>query len=96
MILTRGDSEFEVSIGAVDGEWEGRIVEYTVSRLTPTLHLRHSWTTLEAAVTGVQRRWQRLFPDEPVELRPDFHDAITEPDTTGDDSAGREALFHSC
>ncbi|MCI0440443.1 MAG: hypothetical protein L0177_15120 [Chloroflexi bacterium] len=95
MILTRGDSEFEVSISAVDGEWEGRIVEHTVSRLTPTLHLRHSWTTSEAALAGVQRRWQRLFPDEPVELRPDFHDAITDPDTTDDDNRGRDALFHS-
>ena len=75
MLITRDKSEFDVSITAVDGEWEGRIIEYHIGRVTPTLHLRHSWTSREAAVAGVQRRWQRLFPDEEV---PDFRDAITE------------------
>jgi hypothetical protein len=75
MLLIKGDSEFEVSIQEVDGEWEGRIVEYNVSRLTPTLHLRHSWASREAALEGVKRRWQRLFPDEEV---PNFRDAVAD------------------
>jgi hypothetical protein len=75
MLITKDNSEFEVSIAEVDGEWEGRIVEYHLGRLIPTLHLRHSWTSREAALAGVQRRWQRLFPDDEM---PDFHEAITD------------------
>ena len=75
MRIPRDESEFEVNIRAADGEWEGRIVEYNISRLTPTLHLCHSWTSLEATLAGVQRRWQRLFPDQEM---PDFRDAIGE------------------
>ncbi len=76
MLILNGDSEFEVSIGPTDdGEWEGRIIEHHISRLVPTLHLRHSWVTLEAAVVGVTHRWQRLFPDEET---PNFQEAVTE------------------
>lgn len=75
MLIPKGESEFEIDIRATDdGEWEGRIVEYNVSRLMPTPHLRHSWMSLEAALAGVTRRWQRLFPDEDA---PDFQDAVT-------------------
>jgi hypothetical protein len=74
MVIIKGESEFDVSIRAVDGEWEGQIIEYNIGRLTPTLHLRHSWTSAEAACAGLRRRWQRLFPDEEP---PDFRDAIT-------------------
>ena len=35
MFVTRGDSEFEVSISMRDGEWEGKIVESNLSRLVP-------------------------------------------------------------
>jgi hypothetical protein len=73
MLIPKEESEFEVSIREADGEWEGRIVEYNISRVTPILHLRHSWTSLEAALEGVKRRWQRLFPDEDV---PDFRHAV--------------------
>ena len=76
MLIVKGESEFEISICEADGEWEGRLVEYNISRLTPTLHLRHRWTTLESAIAGIQRRWQRLFPNEDM---PDFHAAVTEP-----------------
>ena len=79
MFVTRGESEFEVSISMVDGEWEGKIVEHNLSRLVPTVHLCHNWTSLDAAVTGVRRRWQRLFPDEADEDRPDFQEALGEP-----------------
>jgi hypothetical protein len=76
MVVSRGESAFEVHICLTEeGEWEGRIVEYTTTRLMPTLHLRHSWTTLETALQGVTRRWQRLFPDEEA---PDFLQAVTE------------------
>ena len=76
MQIVQGDSEFEVLILRTDEEeWEGRITEYNIIRLTPITHLRHSWTTLDAAVAGVTRRWQRLFPDDPA---PDFHDAIVD------------------
>lgn len=74
MRIDKGESEFEVRIWEADGEWEGCIVEYNLGRVTPTLHLRHSWASLEAAITGVQRRWQRLFPDEDT---PDFRTAVT-------------------
>ena len=76
MRIPQGDSEFEVTIWEADGEWEGRIVEHNLSRLTPTMHLCHRWTSPEAALLGVQRRWQRLFPDEAC---PDFREAITLP-----------------
>ena len=33
----------------------------------------------DAAVAGVRRRWQRLFPDELDEDRPDFQEALVEP-----------------
>ena len=76
MVISRGESEFEVHICLTDeGEWEGRIIEYTMTRLMPTLHLRHSWVTLETALQGVARRWFRLFPDEGI---PDFQAAVTE------------------
>lgn len=76
MLICKGESEFEVSIRATDnGEWEGRIVAYNTSRLLPALHLCHSWTAREAAIAGVTRRWQRLFPHEAA---PDFQDAVTE------------------
>lgn len=76
MVIPKDESEFEVTIRATDdAEWEGRIVEYNMSRLLPTLHLRHSWSSLDAAVTGVTRCWQRLFPDEEA---PDFGGAVTE------------------
>jgi hypothetical protein len=74
MLIPKGNSEFEISIRATDeGEWEGRIIEYNLSRVLPTSHLHHSWVSLEAALAGVTRRWQRLFPDE---APPDFRDAL--------------------
>jgi hypothetical protein len=79
MLVTRGESEFEVSISLVDGEWEGKIVEYNLSRVVPTIHLCHNWTSRDAALAGVQRRWQRLFPDEPDEDRPELQGALIEP-----------------
>jgi hypothetical protein len=79
MLVTRGESEFEVSIGAVEGEWEGKIVEHTLSRVVPTVHLCHNWLSLDAALAGVRRRWQRLFPEELDEDMPDFHEALIEP-----------------
>jgi hypothetical protein len=78
MFVTRGESEFEVSIGAVDSEWEGKIVEYNLSRVVPIVHLCHNWTSLDGALAGVQRRWQRLFPEELDEDRPDFQEALGE------------------
>ena len=50
MFVTRGESEFEVSIGAIDGEWEGKIVEYNLSRVVPIVHLCHNWISLDAAL----------------------------------------------
>jgi hypothetical protein len=76
MMIIKEESEFEVSIHEVDGEWEGYIIEHNVGRLTPTLHLRHSWISAEAALAGIRRRWQRLFPDEES---PDFREAIALP-----------------
>ena len=84
MLVTRGDSEFEVSISLVDGEWEGKIVEHNLSRIMPTVHLCHNWTSRDAALAGVRRRWQRIFPDEPDEDRPDFQEALTEPMPSSD------------
>jgi len=78
MVVTRGESEFEVSIGPVDGEWEGKIVEHNLSRVVPTVHLCHNWTSLEHALAGVRRRWQRLFPDERDADMPDFQAACVE------------------
>ena len=78
MFVTRGESEFEVSIRMVDGEWEGKIVEHNLSRVVPTVHLCHNWTSLDHALAGVRRRWQRLFPDELDEDMPDFHAACVE------------------
>lgn len=75
MVIIKGDSEFDVTIRDADGEWEGQIIEYNIGRLTPTLHLRHSWTSTEAALEGIRRRWQRLFPDEEL---PDFREAIAD------------------
>jgi hypothetical protein len=76
MFISKLDSKFDVSISEIDGEWEARIIEHNVNRITSTCHLRHSWTSLELALEGVQRRWQRLFPSDPS---PDFRDAITQP-----------------
>ena len=76
MFLTRGESEFEVSIRAVDGEWEGKIVEHNLSRVVPTVHLCHNWRSLDDALAGVRRRWRRLFPDEHDADVPDFHAAL--------------------
>jgi hypothetical protein len=78
MFITRGESEFEVSIGMVDGEWEVKIVENNLSHVVPTVHLCHNWTSFDAALAGVRRRWQRLFPDEADEDRPDFQEAVVE------------------
>ena len=83
MVIPKDESEFEVTIRATDdAEWEGRIVEYNTNRLFPTRHLCHSWNSLEAAIAGVTRRWQRLFPDE-AEM-PNFGDALTERCTSTD------------
>jgi hypothetical protein len=49
-----------------------------LSHVVPIVHLCHNWTSLDAAVAGVRRRWQRLFPDEPDEDRPDFQEAFNE------------------
>ena len=78
MFVSRGESEFEISIGAVDGEWEGKIVEHNLNRVVPTVHLCHNWISLDAALAGVRRRWQRLFPEELDEDMPDFHEARIE------------------
>ena len=78
MFVTRGESEFEVSISMVDGEWEGKIVENSLSHVVPIVHLCHNWTSRDTAVAGVQRRWQRLFPDELDEDRSDFQEALVE------------------
>ena len=83
MVICKEESEFDVSIREVDGEWEGHIIEHNVGRLTPTLHLRHSWTSAEAAIEGIRRRWQRLFPDEEP---PDFREAIALPLPLREDS----------
>jgi hypothetical protein len=84
MLVTRGESEFEVSIHLVDSEWEGKIVEYNLSRVVPTVHLCHNWPSRDAALAGVRRRWQRLFPDELDEDRPDFQEALMEPMPSSD------------
>ena len=86
MLVTRSESEFEVTISLVDGEWEGKIVEYNLSRAVPTVHLCHNWTSRDAAIAGVRRRWQRLFPDEPDEDMPDFQEAFIEPMPSSDAS----------
>jgi len=78
MLVTRGESDFEVSISLVDGEWEGKIVEHNLSRVVPTVHLCHNWTSRDAALAGVRRRWQRLLPTEPDEDQPDFQEALVE------------------
>lgn len=78
MFITRGDSEFEVTLRAVDAEWEGKIVEYALSRAVPIVHLCHNWTTSAAALAGVRRRWQRLFPEDTAADLPDFQEAISE------------------
>jgi hypothetical protein len=78
MVIPKGESEYEVCIRPTEGEWEGRIVEHNLSRVVPTLHLLHTWSSLEAALAGVQRRWRRLFPDEPSEAMPDFSAALVE------------------
>ncbi len=76
MFVTRGDSEFEITLRAVDAEWEGKIVEYALSRVVPIVHLCHNWATCAAALAGVRRRWQRLFPEESVDVLPDFQEAV--------------------
>jgi len=76
MFVTRGESAFEVSISMVDGEWEGKIVENSLSHVVPIVHLCHNWTSQDTAVAGVRRRWQRLFPDELDEDQPDFQEAL--------------------
>jgi hypothetical protein len=82
MVIFKDESEFDITIQATDdAEWEGRIVEHNISRLLPTRHLCHSWGTLDAAVAGVTRHWQRLFPGEET---PDFGDAITKHSTHTD------------
>lgn len=78
MFVTRGESEFEISMCPLDGEWEGKIVEHNLSRVVPTVHLCHNWTSLDHALAGVRRRWQRLFPDERDADMPDFHAACVE------------------
>lgn len=79
MLISKVGSEFEVSIYEIDGEWEGYIVEHNIDRVTSVCHLRHRWTSLEAALAGLQRRWQRVFPDAPP---PDFRTAIDQPLTS--------------
>lgn len=81
LFIMQGDSEFESQIRPVDGEWEGWIIERNINRLVPTLHLRHSWTSLEAALAGVQRRWQRLFPESTGSAAVDFRAAVMETDS---------------
>lgn len=89
MLIARGDSEFEVNIYVTEEEeWEGQIVEYNMSRVSPTSHLRHSWVSLEAAITGVARRWQRLFPDEAV---PDFREAVSSKRLPSSHEPGRKS-----
>jgi hypothetical protein len=78
MFVNREESAFEISIRVVDGEWEGKIVEHSIVRLLPTVHLQHRWTSQEAAISGVQRRWRRLFPDETDDRMPDVTVAIME------------------
>ncbi len=71
MVISKGDSEFEITICETDdGEWEGRIIEYNLSRVLPIPHLNHSWVSFDAALAGLARRWHRLFPDEEP---PDFN-----------------------
>src|SRR5262245_51525253 len=79
MFVTRNESEFEVSISMVDGEWEGKIVENDLSHVVPIVHLCHNWTSRDAAVAGVRRRRQRLCPDELDEDRPDFQEVLVQP-----------------
>ncbi len=76
MLISKLDSKFDVSIAEIDGEWQASIIEHNANRITSTCHLRHSWTSLELAIEGVQRRWLRLFPGD---LTPDFRDAVTQP-----------------
>ena len=77
MFVTRGNSEFEVILRPVDGEWEGKIVEYALSRVLPIVHLCHNWTSCDAALAGVRRRWQRLFPEDSDADLPDFQEAVS-------------------
>jgi hypothetical protein len=90
MLVNRNDSAFEICIYAVDGEWEGKIIEYNMLRLLPTLHLQHRWTSQEAAIAGVQRRWQRLFPDDPNDPTPDMAASVT---TMTEPATGVPGLF---
>jgi hypothetical protein len=77
MLVERQDSAFEIRIYTIENEWEGTIVEHTMLRMVPTVHLQHRWTSQEAAITGVQRRWRRLFPGESDDSMPDVTAAVT-------------------
>ena len=94
MFLTRGESEFEVSVRVVDGEWEGKIVEHNLSRVVPTVHLCHNWTSLDNALAGIRRRWRRLFPDERNADVPDFHEALVESALSCTSSPSGEKIAH--
>ena len=94
MFITRGESEFEVSVRVVDGEWEGKIVEHNLSRVVPTVHLCHNWTSLDNALAGIRRRWRRLFPDERNADVPDCHEALVESALSCTSSPSGEKIAH--
>ena len=86
MWVTRGESEFEVSISPVDSEWEGKIVENNLSRVVPTVHLCHNWASRDARCRWRAASLAAPLPDEPDEDRPDFQEALIEPMPSSDAS----------
>jgi hypothetical protein len=64
MVLFRDTRRFEITVEEHDGVWVAKLQGFIPDRLHPTLYLLQQFTTRQAAIEALQRKWHLLFPDE--------------------------------
>ena len=64
MVLFRDARRFEITVEEHDGLWSAKLQGFIPDRLSPTLYLLQQYTTRQAAIEALQRKWHLLFPDE--------------------------------
>ena len=81
MVIFQDSRRFELTVEAQPEAWTARLYEWVPGRLQPTLHVLRSFTTREAAIEALSRKWRVLFPEaEPLVWRdPAVRDARPPP-----------------
>ena len=64
MVIFRDTRRFELTLAEHQGTWVAKLQAFVPGRLYPTSYLLQQFTTRQAAIAALVRKWHILFPDE--------------------------------